>query len=341
MERIGVGFAGILSPTEIVECVKLADDLGYDSAWMSEAHGGDQFSILTACAVATKRIRLGTSISSVFVRSAPTIAMAAACVDYYSNGRCILGLGSGHKVQVEPEHGLPFVNALPRLLETVDIVRALLRQGEVSYKGKVISIERFDLWFTPLRKEIPIYLAAVQPRMLQIAGEVGDGVLLAGGSVEQCREAVKHIAAGAAKAGKRLQDVDVGKAVSVIITRDKKQARDALRQSTAATIGVFPRYRRVMAEGGFHEEVEAVQTAWAEGDKARAARLVPDGLIDAMSVIGSAEECKERIQEYRKAGITLPKINVTQAYVAPKDLGTRAASLKELAFQAIRACAPS
>ena len=103
-----------MSPPEIVQCVQLAEELGYESAWVAEGHGGDQFAILTACALATSTIKLGTSISSVFVRSAPTIAMAAACVDHYSQGRFILGLGSSHKVQVEPEHGLEFSAPIPK-----------------------------------------------------------------------------------------------------------------------------------------------------------------------------------------------------------------------------------
>jgi alkanesulfonate monooxygenase SsuD/methylene tetrahydromethanopterin reductase-like flavin-dependent oxidoreductase (luciferase family) len=108
MARIGVAFYGGLTPGEIVDCVKIAEALGYESAWMAEGHGGDQFAVLTACALATQRILLGTSISSIFVRSVPTIAMAAATVDHLSQRRFILGLGSSHKVQVEPEHGLPY-----------------------------------------------------------------------------------------------------------------------------------------------------------------------------------------------------------------------------------------
>src|SRR5881409_4230509 len=104
MTRIGVAFSGGLAPADIVECVRLAETLGYESAWVAEGHGGDQFAILAACAVVTRRILLGTSISSVFVRSVPTIAMAAATVDHLSNRRLILGLGSSHRVQVEPEH---------------------------------------------------------------------------------------------------------------------------------------------------------------------------------------------------------------------------------------------
>src|ERR671937_2503697 len=137
MTRLGVAFSGGLTPSDIVECVQLAETLGYESAWVAEGHGGDQFAILGACAAATRRIRLGTSISSVFVRSAPTIAMAAATVDHLSGGRFVLGLGSSHRVQVEGEHGLPFGQAIPRVRETVAIVRALLRDGAVSHKGDV------------------------------------------------------------------------------------------------------------------------------------------------------------------------------------------------------------
>ena len=108
MVRIGLALYGGLAPGELVECVKVAEERGYESAWMAEGHGGDQFAVLTACALATQRILLGTSISSVFVPSVPTIAMAAATVDDLSQRRFILGLGSSQKVQVEPEHGLPY-----------------------------------------------------------------------------------------------------------------------------------------------------------------------------------------------------------------------------------------
>ena len=190
MDRIGVAFAGGgMTPPEIVECVQLAEELGYESAWVAEGHGGDQFSILTACALATSRIRLGTSISSVYVRSAPTIAMAAACVDHFSDGRFILGLGSSHKVQVEPEHGLEFSGPIPRVRDTVDIVRRLLRDGALTdYRGEAINIGAFDLHFPTFRPEIPIYLAAVFPKMLEIAGEISQGVSCSPGARRNTRE---------------------------------------------------------------------------------------------------------------------------------------------------------
>src|SRR5437868_14272231 len=106
MERLGIAFSGGASPAEIVDCVKLAETLGYESAWVAEGHGGDQFAILAACAAQTWRIGLGTAISSVFVRTVATVAMAAAAVDDLSGGRFSLGLGSSYQVQVEGEHGV-------------------------------------------------------------------------------------------------------------------------------------------------------------------------------------------------------------------------------------------
>src|ERR1700690_3730373 len=135
MNRIGIAISGGPNPTEIIDLVALAESLGYESAWVAEGHGGDQFAMLAACATRTSRIRLGTSISSVFVRTAPTIAMAASTTAIRSGGRFILGLGSRHKAQVEPEHSVVYSKPLTRTRETVAIVRELIREGRVSFKG--------------------------------------------------------------------------------------------------------------------------------------------------------------------------------------------------------------
>src|SRR5207237_8512276 len=108
MRRLGIAFSGGPNPAEIVDCVKLAEALGYESAWVAEGHGGDQFAVLAACAAQTSRVLLGTSITSVFVRTAPTIAMAALTIDDLSGGRFILGVGSRHTVPVEGAHGVPY-----------------------------------------------------------------------------------------------------------------------------------------------------------------------------------------------------------------------------------------
>ncbi len=333
MERIGVNFSGGLPPRDIVDCVKLAEELGYESAWMSEGHGGDQFSILTACAVATNRILLGTSISSVFVRSAPTIAMAAAVVDHFSGGRFILGLGSSHKVQVEPEYGLTFTQPIQRVRECVDIVRIMLRDGEVSYAGKVFNIEHFQLWFQPHRREIPIYVAAVFPKMLEICGEISQGTILTRTTVEYSKVCAEHLAIGAKRAGKDPSDVEVATLMGCSVGEEKDEARDATRAGIAMYAARFPRYRRLMGEYGYVEELEAVRRAWLEGDSERAKRLIPNELIDRTSLIGTAEECRERLAQYRQAGITLP-------IISPRGEAGEGKDAKALAMEVIRAMAP-
>ena len=330
MERIGVAFTGgSMSPPDVVRCVQLAEELGYESAWVAEGHGGDQFSILTACALATSRIQLGTSISSVFVRSAPTIAMAAACVDYYSAGRFILGLGSSHKVQVGPEHGLEFSAPIPRVRDTVDIVRRLLRDGNLTdYRGEVTNIQSFDLHFPVFRPELPIYLAAVFPKMLEIAGEISQGILLTWCTPEHSRTAARHVAAGATRAGGSPSAVELATLLSVAAPG----ADDGGMRRVAATYaGRFPRYRRLMADAGFADEVELVRRAWREGNVTEAERLVPLGLIDRMLLPADPVARKERLSEYREAGITLP-------IIAPRVSGQNAAAS---AREIIRANAPA
>ncbi len=331
MDRLGVGFSGGMSPQDIVECVKVAEELGYESAWVAEGHGGDQFSVLTACAVATNTIKLGTSITSVFVRTPPTIAMAAASVDYFSNGRFILGVGSSHKVQVEPEHSLEFTRPVQRLRECVDIIRAILKDSDVNYHGEIYDIDRFDLWFQPLRKEIPVYVAAVFPKMLEVCGEISDGAILTWCTLDHAAEAAAAVSLGARNAGRNPADMDVTSLLPCAVSDNREAARDLMRMPIASYAGKFPRYRKLMIDAGFPEEVEDVRAAWQAGRTQEALDLVPSGLIDQIGLVGTKEEVRGKLDEYRKAGITLP-------IVSPRFMGDGA---KEQALEIIRACAPA
>ncbi len=330
MSRIGIAFSGGASPREIVECVRLAEALGYESAWVAEGHGGDQFAVLAACAAQTSTIRLGTAITSVFVRTAPTIAMAAASVDDISGGRFILGLGSSHKVQVEREHGAPYGKPLTRVREFVAIIRALLRDGEVSYAGQTVRIEGFDLWFTPQRPSLPIYLSAVFPRMLALCGEIADGVILTRSSLATAAPVRERLAEGANRVGRDPSRIEVASLLPTAVAPSRREALDMLRPGLAFYAGFFPRYNRLMVEHGFAAEAAAVAAAWSRGDRAAAERAVSDAMIDAASVAGTPEECRERVEAYRRSGIELP-------ILSPFARGPGAKARFEAA---IRACAP-
>ena len=330
MSRIGIAFSGGLTATEIADCAERAEALGYESVWVAEGHGGDQFAILAACALRTKRVRLGTAITSVFVRTAPTIAMAAAAVDELSGGRFVLGLGSSHRVQVEPEHGVDYSRPLGRMRDTTAVVRALLRDGDVRHEGETVRIERFDLWFRPFRGDIPIYHSALFPKMLELCGEVADGLILTRSTLETAERARAHIAAGAARAGRGPDRVEISSLLPASVAEDRSEAFAAARPGLAFYAGFFPRYNRLIAESGFPQEAAAIAEAWAAGDRAAAERAVTDAMVAGTGVVGAPGECRERVEAYRDSGLDLP-------IVSPFARGPGA---KEKFLAVIEACAP-
>ncbi len=300
-------------------------------AWVAEGHGGDQFAVLAACAMRTSRIRLGTSISSVFVRTAPTIAMAASTIADLSGGRFILGLGSSHKAQVEPEHGMVYTKPLTRTRETVAIVRELIREGRVSFQGETIRIENFDLWYTPRHRDIPLYLSAVFQKGIVLCGEVADGIILTRSTLRTATQVRMHLAEGARNAGRVAAQIEVTSLLPASVGDTRDAALAVLRPGIAFYCGFFPRYNRMMAAHGFATEAAAIAAAWARGDREAAERAVSDAMIDATSVSGTQDQCRARIEAYRQSGIDVPIIS---PFARSPDANARFAA-------AIRACAPS
>ncbi len=327
---LGFAVSGGPNASEVVRLARLAEDLGYTSAWVAEGHGGDQFAVLGAVATATERLQLGTAITSVFVRTAPTIAMAAATVDQLSGGRFILGVGSSHKVQVEPEHGVAYAKPITRVRDTVAICRALLRDGRVSYRGETVEIENFDLWFQPLRTDIPIYAAGLFPKMVQATGEIADGIILTRSSLSTPKTIRAQLVAGAKAAGRDGSRIKITSLLPTSVADTRAEALDRCRPGLAMYAGFFPRYNKLMASYGFEDECARIAEAWSRGDQKTAIAAVSDGMVDATSVAGTAEECRDKLQAYREAGLDEP-------IISPFARGPGSAAIFE---QAIRACAP-
>ena len=331
MSKLGVAISGGPSPREIVRLGVLAEELGYESVWVAEGHGGDQFAILSALAAQTSRIRLGTSITSLFVRTAPTIAMAAASVDDISDGRFVLGIGSSHKVQVEPEHGVAYGKPLTRTRETVELIRRLLADGEVSYHGETVRIEHFDLWFTPHRRVLPIYVSAVFPKMSALCGEIADGIILTRSTLRTAPEIRGYLAQGAARSGRDANVIEVTSLLPTSVSTTRDDALDSMRPGLAFYAGFFPRYNELIARHGFGEEAATIRERWQAGDQAGAQSAVTDAMIDATSIAGTPAECRERIEAYRASGLDLPIISPF----------ARGPGSFETFDRALRACAPT
>ena len=233
-------------------------------------------------------------------------------------------------MQVEPEHGVPYGKPIQRLRESVEIVRALLRDGEVAYQGETVSIAHFDLWFTPSRPEMPIYLAAVFPKMMEICGEIAQGVILTRSTLETGGKVAEHVAIGARWAGRQPQDIEITSLLPCNVAANRQEAFDAMRPGVALYGGFFPRYNRLMAESGFPEAAQAIKAAWEQGDRQAAERAVPNELIASTGVVGTPTECRERLEAYRRSGIALP-------IISPFSRGSGGTSR---VIEAIKACAP-
>jgi alkanesulfonate monooxygenase SsuD/methylene tetrahydromethanopterin reductase-like flavin-dependent oxidoreductase (luciferase family) len=213
----------------------------------------------------------------------------------------------------------------------VDIVRGILKDSDVNYHGEIYDIDHFDLWFEPLRKEIPIYVAAVFPKMLEICGEISQGAILTWCTLDHAELAAWHVGIGARNAGRVPGDVEVASLLPCAVSDNRESARDLMRQPIASYAGRFPRYRKLMVDAGFPDEIEKVRVAWQAGNIQESLNLVPGALIDKIGLVGTAGEVQEKLADYRKAGITLP-------IVSPRFIGDGA---KEQALEIIRACAPA
>ena len=295
------------APRDVVEMAGLAEEQGYETVWVPEGAGTDALTQLTAISGSTSKVRLGTGILPIYFRTPTLLAMSAASLDDISQGRFILGLGVGHRGTVESVHGTPFDRPLRRMRETVEIVRRLLRGERVTFEGRVFKLHGSSLGLNPERPDLPIYLAALRPQMIELAGEIADGVLLNMASPTYLQQAVEHLRIGANRAGRVPQDVDVACYVRTAVVDDPARARPAFQRLVARYFSM-PFYRDYFSQCGFGEEVAAASRALELGDTDGAADVISDTMQSELGIFGSAEHCRREVEARRALGLRLPVI---------------------------------
>jgi probable F420-dependent oxidoreductase len=298
-------------PGDVAACVdwaRRAEDLGYESIWIAETGGPDPFVLAGAVAQVTKRVRIGLAVSPVYIRTPATIAAAAGTVSQLAAGRFILGLGASSHAIVENWHGIRFDRPLTRVRETVTAVRGMLAGQKVVLEGKTLRTRGFRLMVPP-GAPVPIYIGALRPAMIELAGEIGDGVAVNLLPVEAVRPTREHLAAGAERAGKDAAQLEVVCRQQVLVTDDKAAARDLFR--TALT-GYFatPVYNKYAAWYGFEAEAAMVAKGFQTGDRELTRRGMTDRFVDSVAIFGSLEECRERVAAYVAAGVDTTAISV-------------------------------
>src|ERR671914_239539 len=324
---INLGYFGAAAPAQFVPLVQHAESLGYHSVWTAEAYGSDSIVPLTWVAAHTSTIGLGTAILQTAARTPALTAMTAATLDLLSGGRVLLGLGTSGPQVVEGWHGEPWGKPLRKTREYVEIVRAALRRDTVEHHGEHYDIpytregssgfgKPLKLILKPLRREVPIYLAALGPKNVALAAEIADGWLPIFFSPRRFREV--H--------GPSLVDApdgfDVAPFCLVVVDDDVQGCRDILKPMLALYIGGMGArgtnfYNTLTQRYGFEEAAASIQDAFLDGRKGEAAMLVPDELVDEIALVGPKERIAERLEHWHEVGVSTLVVQTKQKEALP------------------------
>jgi len=293
-----------------------AERLGYDVAWAAEAYGSDAPTLLAFVAARTQRMHIGSAIMQIPARTPAMTAMTAATLDLLSNGRFRLGLGvSGPQVS-EGWHGVRFAKPLSRTREYVEVVRMALAREPLAYDGEHVTLPLPDgpgkalkLMIQPERGDLPIYLAAVGPRNLELAGEIADGWLAIFFAPEHAAVSLDPMRAGLARSGRDLDAVDVTATVPVVVGDDVHACADLLRGHTALYVGGMGSrtqnfYNALARRMGFEDAAQRIQDLYLDSQHREAMAAVPFELVDRTALIGPRERVTERLHAYAAAGVT-------------------------------------
>ncbi len=285
-----------------VERVKLAEELGYESVYVTHIAGWESLTVLTAYATATSRIRVGTGVVPIYTRTPATMAQTAATIDEISGGRLTLGLGVSHRPVVEGWHGQSIDRPAHEMREYLAIVRAILR-GEDPPAGEKWQTG-FHLYGLDTRPQLPIYVAALSPAMLRLAGELADGVLLWLCCPDYIRDVViPEVTKGRERAGKPLEGFDVVPAVPTARVDDTAAPHAAMRRDLLPYFGL-PFYRAMLERSGFGAEIEAFDAAAGEVEQMKAA--ISERFLAQLTAVGDESAVRAGLDRYRAAGATSP-----------------------------------
>jgi F420-dependent oxidoreductase-like protein len=327
-----VGIAAHVSSPDDAAFVRDAERLGATSAWVAEAWGQDALTPLAYLAAHTEEIALGSAIAQLGARTPAMLAMSAMSLQQLSGGRFRLGIGTSGPQVMEGWHGVRFGSPLAATRETIEIVRAVARGDRLQHDGRVYRVPLPDGPGRALRSPlpptpVPIYVAALGPRNLELTGELADGWIGNTFMPEHAHVFLDRLSAGTARAGRQLADLDLVIPVAVEFTEDADAAEAAARRHAdgyAYTIGAMGSrdqnfYNDALTRQGFGDDVRAVQELWLAGQRGAAAARVPAEIGRATNLLGTPDMVAGRLRLYRDAGITTLQAKLAGDHAARLD----------------------
>ncbi|MDO8309168.1 MAG: LLM class F420-dependent oxidoreductase [Actinomycetota bacterium] len=335
---LNLGYWGFGNDADNLVLAREADRLGYSVVWAAEAYGSDAATVLSWVAAQTERIDVGSAVFQIPARTPAMTAMTAATLDTLSGGRFRLGLGvSGPQVS-EGWHGVRFDRPLQRTREYVSIVRKALARERLSFDGEFFTLPLPDgpgkaltLTVHPVRESIPVYLAAIGPKNLELTGEIADGWLAIFFAPESAAEIMTPLRTGREKTGRSMEGFDVVPTVPVVFGDDVAACADPIRGYSALYIGGMGSreknfYNQLATRMGYEQAAIEIQDKYMAKDYAGAGAAVPLEFIDRTSLIGPRDRVRDRLSAFADAGVTTLTV---AAYDG--DLQTRLATLQTMA----------
>jgi len=298
--RIACSLGSLLSVEEVLQCTELVSKTKIDSIWIPETWGMENFSMLGAVANSTNTQKIGSSIINIYSRSPSTIAMGSATIDTLSNGRLILGLGTSSVPIVEDFHGEKFENPVQRMKEYVEIIRLSLMKKQINYSGKIFDLKNFTLLIEPKRQSIPIYLAAINQKMVNLCWEIADGVIFYLRPLDEMQKTISKM--------QSQKKIDIACQIITCISKDSEEAIQRAKKTVAFYVSVGKIYREFLAKNGFKNETNNIFEEFKKSGFKFNHELVTDSMLNSLCISGSPEEAKIQLEKFRDTGIDLPII---------------------------------
>ncbi len=277
-----------------------AEEMGYSDVWFADAGAPDALTTAAALAGVTKTLRVGVAVTPVFTRTPAVLAATANTLSQLMPGRFVMGLGSSSQTMMLNWHGVAFDKPLTRVKNTALMVRSMLQGKKSNFDLDGLSSHGYRQ--EALANPPPIYLAALRPKMIEMAAEIGDGVIFNLWPQSALTKMLEHVKIGAERAGKDWQQVEIVNRAMVLVTRDKVAARDKFRTAFSPYYA-NPVYNHFLTWAGYKDVADTITEGWAKKDRHKTNSALDDETVDQIAVIGSAEECRERIAADAKAGI--------------------------------------
>jgi len=294
------------APADRFKFAREAEDLGYSSLWVAEVSGPDALVTLGALAVSTSKAELATGVIPMQIRTPGVNAMAFLTIHELSGGRAIAGLGVSSPVIVERWHGASYKKPVTAMRECVTIMRQLFTEGRSKFAGEIYKSD-FRLGMRPPKRPPRIFLAGLNAPMLQLAGEMADGVLMNYSPPEAVPAMIKEIHAGARKAGRNPAEIDVGIYIRMCITEDESKAVDQFRRELA-TYAFVDSYNKMFARYGLADEFTELRRLWKEGKRDEAPNAISEASARKIAVFGPPQAGRDFVAKFRAAGVTHPVV---------------------------------